>query len=491
MDRRTFLKLAGLAAFYPSVPVGARQPAVLVNDVHSRLNPTMVSAIAHVDTLESLRRAVRTAAGAGKALSVCGGRHAGGGQQFGRDTVLIDTTRLHRVLGFDTEQGLIEVESGIQWPQLMRFLRDSRQPSPCCWTIAQKQTGADHLAVGGTLAANAHGQGLKMKPIVSDVESFTLMDPGGDLHRCSRRENPELFRLVIGGYGLFGIITSVVLRLVPRRKLKRAVELVTVADLPAAYDRCVAAGIPYGDFQVNIDVDSPDYMKAGIFSSLKPADPDSQAAPASHGLTRDRWLHFVIGAHMYKAATYREYEHYYLSTDGLVDWSDIWQASTYVPGYHLIVDRKMRAACQSTEVLTEIYVPHDKLVSFMDRARDYFLNNDVNLIYSTIRFIESDDETFLPWARRPFACVIFNLHTEHTAGGIEHSRAAFRRLIDLAIEYGGSYYLTYHRYAEKRQVLACYPQFADFLRLKRKYDPAELLRSDWYRHYAQMFNTAG
>ena len=29
----------------------------------------------------------------------------------------------------------------------------------------------------------------------------------------------------------------------------------------------------------------------------------------------------------------------------------------------------------------------------------------------------------------------------------------------------------------------CYPQFGEFLRLKRKYDPTELFQSDWYRHY--------
>src|SRR6266404_4187004 len=53
--------------------------------------------------------------------------------------------------------------------------------------------------------------------------------------------------------------------------------------------------------------------------------------------------------------------------------------------------------------------------------------------------------------------------------------------------FGGSYYLTYHRYATRKQVEACYPQFAEFLRLKKKYDPDERFQSDWYRHYRTMF----
>jgi FAD/FMN-containing dehydrogenase len=69
------------------------------------------------------------------------------------------------------------------------------------------------------------------------------------------------------------------------------------------------------------------------------------------------------------------------------------------------------------------------------------------------------------------------------------SKAAdhFRRLIDRAIEFDGSYFLTYHRWASRQQVETCYRQMAEFLRLKRRYDPDEVFQSDWYRHYKQMF----
>jgi len=75
----------------------------------------------------------------------------------------------------------------------------------------------------------------------------------------------------------------------------------------------------------------------------------------------------------------------------------------------------------------------------------------------------------------------------HTGEGLRHAANAFRRLIDLGIRHGGSYYLTYHKYATRKQVEACYPRFAEFLRLKRKHDPGELFQSDWYRHYRGMF----
>src|SRR6185503_2897532 len=116
-----------------------------------------------------------------------------------------------------------------------------------------------------------------------------------------------------------------------------------------------------------------------------------------------------------------------------------------------------------------------------------FRRNAVDVIYGTIRLVERDDETFLPWARDRYACVIFNLHTVHTPPGLAHAAATFRRLIDIAIALDGSYYLTYHRHARPDQVLACYPRFVEMLRLKQKFDPEERFQSEWYRWYRQMF----
>ena len=54
-----------------------------------------------------------------------------------------------------------------------------------------------------------------------------------------------------------------------------------------------------------------------------------------------------------------------------------------------------------------------------------------NVVYGTVRLIEKDDETFLAWASDRYACVIFNLHVEHTSEAIDAAADAFRELIDL------------------------------------------------------------
>jgi hypothetical protein len=116
-----------------------------------------------------------------------------------------------------------------------------------------------------------------------------------------------------------------------------------------------------------------------------------------------------------------------------------------------------------------------------------FRTNGVPIVYGTVRLIEQDDESFLAWARQPYACIIFNLHTVHTADGLVRAGQAFRDLIDMGMKRGGRYYLTYHRHARRDQVEACYPQLPEFLKLKRKYDRDERFQSEWYRHYRRMF----
>ena len=75
---------------------------------------------------------------------------------------------------------------------------------------------------------------------------------------------------------------------------------------------------------------------------------------------------------------------------------------------------------------------------------------------------------------------------DRTTGLVSAGREVDRAR-DLATARGGSYYLTYHKFAKPEQVMACYPQFERFMNLKRKYDPAERFQSDWYRYYRKLF----
>jgi FAD/FMN-containing dehydrogenase len=489
IDRREFLKITGMAATWPCAGAWAQPSGVVVNDLHSQLNATRVNRVVEPDSFDAARGAIAAAKRERRAVCIAGGRHAMGAQAFATDGVLVDIRKLDRVLAFDMERGLIEVESGMQWPKLLDELTSAQRGRAKQWGFAQKQTGADRLTMGGCVSANVHGRGLTLPPFVGDVESFTLLDAKGDLKNCSRAENQELFRLVTGGYGLFGLIYSVTLRLVPRRKIERIVEVRDIEGIPAAFADRIRDGFVYGDFQYSIDDRSDGFLRQGVFSCYKPVADSTPMPQAQKELAEGDWIDLLYLAHAGKAEAFKRYAGYYLSTSGQVYWSDEHQMSIYPDHYHRELDRKTEARHKATEAITEIYCERDALARFMADVREDARRNKVEIIYGTVRLIEQDRESFLAWAKKPYACVIFNLHVVHTAQGIRHAANAFRRLIDIGIKYGGSYFPTYHKYATRRQVEACYPQFAEFLKLKRKHDPAEVFQSDWYRHYRKMFSS--
>jgi FAD/FMN-containing dehydrogenase len=459
---------------------------VLVNDVHSQLNATRVHGIVRPRNIEELRLTILRARREGRAVCIAGGRHAMGGQAFASGAILIDMRSLDRVLRFDTTHGRIVLEAGIQWPKLLRNLHTWQSTAIRAWAFTQKQTGADRLTIGGTLAANGHGRGLTLPPFGAEVEEIALVDHRGELRHCSRSEMPELFSLVIGGYGLFGVVYAVTLRLMPRLVLKRVVEVRPVEGLHKAFQERIREGYLYGDFQYAIDERSEDFMRRGVFSCYQPLDVPSPAGPPGD-LSEKDWIELLYLAHADKGEAFRRYAEYYLSTNGRLYWSDEHQMSLYPDDYHRVLDRRLKSPRRATEAITEIYCEREALEEFMAAVREDARRNRVNIIYGTVRLIEQDRDSFLAWAKKPYACVIFNLHVEHTPQGIRHASDAFRRLIDIGLRYGGSYFPTYHRYATRAQVEACYPRFAEFLRLKRKYDPNELFQSEWYRHYKAMF----
>jgi FAD/FMN-containing dehydrogenase len=460
----------------------------LVNDIHSALNETRVRRLVEVDSTDAVARAVREARREGIAVSVAGGRHAMGAQQFGTDTLLVDTRPLSRILSFDPERGLVEVEAGILWPALLDGYLALQNGSPRPWGFAQKQTGADRLSVGGTLGANGHGRGLTLPPFVADVEAFTLVDASGEVRRCSRSEKPELFSLVAGGYGLFGIVTSVCLRLAPRRKLERVVEVRRRDGLAEAFEERIRDGFLYGDFQFSIDRDSDGFLDEGVFSCYRPVDPETPIPAEQQELSDGDWKELLWLAHADKARAFQRYAGYYLGTSGQIYWSDTHQMSPYFDGYHADLDARSGVSHRATEIITEIYVPRPRLEDFLEAAAEDFRRHDVEVIYGTVRLIERDTDSFLAWAREPWACTVLNLCTAHTPEGRDRSAAAFRRLIDRAIERGGSFFLTYHKDARRDQIEICHPRFAEFLRRKLALDPDEIFQSDWYRHHRALFS---
>lgn len=122
----------------------------------------------------------------------------------------IDASRLNRILRLDAMQGLLEVQAATPWHAIAAELRPGD---------ARANVRTTMPTVGESVSRNAAGP--DGNPAVWHVASLALVTPDGQLHRVSRNRERELFALTVGGYGLFGRLYSVTLRIAT---LARAVE---------------------------------------------------------------------------------------------------------------------------------------------------------------------------------------------------------------------------------------------------------------------------
>lgn len=454
-------------------------PRLQRNDVHSRLNPTRHRFLIEPRTADEVAEAVQRALRRGQTLAVCGAQHAMGGQQFAENSGLLDTRALQGVLDFDGAGGRVRVAAGTRWPALQRFLASQRDRNGCGWAIRQKQTGADDFSLGGSLAANIHGRGLRMAPLIADIEAVQLVLPTGELVQVDRQRRPELLAHAVGGYGLFGVATEIELRLSPRQCLQRRVCLRRREALPSAFLDAIAAGAEYGDFQFAIDPHSHDFLDLGVFACYYPSAQPLDAPMPQRSLSPEHWRELLWLAHVDKSEAFRRYSAFYLATDGQHYASDDHQFGVYVDGYHEAIDARLGHV--GSEVITELYVPLSRLPAFLASAAEAARSAAMDLIYGTVRLIRRDAETALAWAREDFACVVFNLHVRHSAEARLRLQQHLRTLIDLALAEQGSFYLTYALAARADQLRAAYPQIDRWREAKRALDPAGVLQSDFYR----------
>src|SRR6266850_7664293 len=208
-------------------------PAGYADDV-SRLNKTQIAETWDIPSdpakgEEQLHELLLRAQASHLHVSIAGARHSMGGQTIYPGGIAINMLPF-KDMKLDEEKNLLHVQAGAKWADIIPYLDQHGR------SIEVMQSD-NAFTVGGSLSVNCHGWQFGRPPIASTVESFRLMNADGTIVRCSREENKELFSLALGGYGLFGIILDVDLRLVPNERLRLEQYVVPVDGALESFER--------------------------------------------------------------------------------------------------------------------------------------------------------------------------------------------------------------------------------------------------------------
>jgi FAD/FMN-containing dehydrogenase len=445
----------------------------------ARIAPARVERVDDISEIEQLRAVLREARERGLKVSISGSRHSQGGHTYTAGGVVLNMRRFNRIRAIDSVAQTVTVESGATWDEVQRAIA----PQGLAVKVMQS---SNIFTVGGTLSANAHGRDIDVMQVVDVVDRFRLLLADGRVVEVSRNNNAELFSLVIGGYGLYGVILDVTLRVTRDELYEQRSVSMDYTEFPAYFAQHIKGNPEVALLLARPSIDPhPDRFLRELVVATWRRTPAGQSG--TFELTEEEHV---------------RRDRFFFGLSRRFDWAKSlrWKLQKRVElgsGSARIVSRNnsMRPplaplelldyrSSRDTDIIQEYYVPVENFVPFMDRFREILLASKMNVLSSTVRYVAPNATPTLAYApRRETFAIIQMSNVGLSATEQARAEAVTRQLVDASIEHGGTYYLTYQLYPTAEQLHRAYPNARHAFERKRFYDPDEIFTNQFYQKY--------
>jgi FAD/FMN-containing dehydrogenase len=422
----------------------------------SRLVQTPVRGIVHVREVSDVSNALKKARNHGWPVSVSGARYSQGGQSAAPKSLNLDMTGLRDVRQVGSDH--VWAEAGATWADVQQTLATSGR-SP------KVMQSFNSFTVGGSLSANCHGRMPGQPPVSKSVASVSVMLGDGRVVSCSRDEHRELFSHVLGGYGLVGIILGAELETYPNYECRLSVSVARERDYLSILDSVKQdKGVEL--FHAKLSPDLNGELLTHTVRRVSDRVSTEFHLPSQTKLWRvgrtaielSRYSRRVLATRWWLEKTLPR-----LSVSGS-------RTQLMTAPMNLLTPYRFTRS-RATYALQEYFIPPAGFHQFVDGLRSVHSELDVRPLNITVRDVAQDSDTALPYAPADVigVCVCYDLRLSDE-GYAKHSRLQ-RRLADLAISVGGTFYLPYQLDYTQSQVERAYPGLRDFFIATRRFDP--------------------
>jgi FAD/FMN-containing dehydrogenase len=406
-------------------------------------------------------------------VSIAGARHSMGGHVIYPDGIVIDMLPFNH-MELDGTNLVLHVQAGARWSEVIPFLNAHG-------LSVEVMQSNDDFSIGGSLSVNCHGWQFNRPPIDCTVQSFRLMLADGKIAKCSRTENRELFSLVLGGYGLFGIILDADLRVVPNEKYRIERLTIPASDYVKTLGENTSdtnnIAMVYGRLRVTTN----DFLQEGIiniFHRLSSTNFLVTSLDQSENKTLSRAIfRGGVGSEYGKELRWNAEKYFssVLSGDTSERNAILYNPSAWFSDH----------STNSTDILVECFVPPEQFEPLLVELRKIIPQNQADLLNVTVRDINRDDDSFLRYADKGMISLVMLFSQTRDAQGEAKMSKLTQEIVAAALRHEGRYYLPYRLHATPEQFNEAYPQAKKFFEMKRKYDPDELFQNEFYLKYGK------
>lgn len=468
-----FALLVGLCIYSYIQTNSSDQDPYLITD-YSKLHPVKVEKIVTGKEEQQLIETILEAKKDNLKISIAGQRHSQGGHTYYEDGIVVDMAAFNKIISFDPIAKQIRVQAGATWGDIQEKI------NPYGLSIKTMQS-QNIFTVGGSISINAHGRDIRNGSLIKSVESFKLLMADGQVLEVSRSQHPELFRLALGGFGLFGIILEVTLSLTEDELYRISTDVMDRGDYASYFKSKVLADRDIHMHIARISV-APDSFLSEVYALNYRVDPTTTLKGMNKLTHKEQWvipskLLFNLNRSFDwgKQLLWDWQMNYFKSQDGkAISRNNVMRSESEFMEY--------RGAGRN-DLLQEYFIPVDKFNLFMDKLGPLLEEEGLNLLNITVRFVNQDQEATLSYAREDMFALVLLFHVSLSDSGQKKVQRGIQRIIDAVLAQGGTYYLPYVAYPTVEQFRTSYPEGESFFDKKRKYDPTSLFTNYFYEKY--------
>jgi len=477
------IDLDRIKAIAPLADVTWSQLGGSINDA-SCLNRTEIYGIVEVRSVDDITRTLAFAREHKLSITSAGVRHSMGGHAFRKGGIVLDMRTFNRIVLNDAAK-TIAVQPGATWHDIQNALHPR--------FAVQAMQSTDIFTVGGSISVNAHGMDHQAGAIAKSIKSMRVMLADGSLKTASPTENKELFDLVVGGYGLFGVIVEVELTIADNLVYQTGRRVLDYGEFPALFadriEKDSNVALMYGHLST---APSTFLREMLLYTYTKADSTDAQRKPLGEPSgTKLRRLTINLSKRgpffqEMKWFSEKHIEHR-METCTVTRAQAIGSAEACLVSrndpMHDSVPYLRNALPDETDILHEYFIPRGQFVSFVDGLRKVLTDNKTNVLNASVRIVHQENN-FLTYSPEPAFSVVLYINQTTDDDGNRRMKKATEDLIDLTIAHKGRFFLPYQLYYSRDQLQRSYPQIHDFFAAKRKYDPAGLFTNTFYQKYA-------
>jgi FAD/FMN-containing dehydrogenase len=453
-----------------------------INDA-SCLNKTEIYGIVEVRSVDDIAKTLAFARDNKLSVTTAGVRHSMGGQAFRKSGIVLDMRSFNRIVLNEASRS-VTVQPGATWHDIQNVLH------PRFAVRAMQST--DIFSVGGSISVNAHGMDHQAGALAKSIKSMKVMLADGTSKTVSSTENKELFDLVVGGYGLFGVIVEAELDIADNLVYQTGRRMLDYKEFPALFageiEKDKNIGLMYGHLSTApssflkemllytyTKVDGTDFNRKplGEVSGVKLRRLTVNLSKQGPLFQEMKWFSEKHIEHRMENCTVTRAQAIGSAEACLVNRND---------PMHDSVPYLRNSLPDDTDILHEYFIPRSQFVSFVDGLRKIMTDNKTNLLNASVRVVHQE-ENFLTYSPEPAFSLVLYINQTTDDEGNRQMKKTTEQLIDLTIAHKGRFFLPYQLYYSREQLKRSYPQIDAFFAAKRKYDPDALFTNTFYQKY--------